>query len=49
MKFVVCHLLAANMQQEELMKEGLKQLNISNVWFDLAAVHHNCGPDTLSL
>lgn len=46
MKFVVCHLLAANMQQEELMKDGLRRLNLPNVWFDLAAVHHNCGPDT---
>lgn len=45
MKFVVCHLLAANMKQESFFIEGLKRLNLSNVWFDLAALPHNCRPD----
>lgn len=45
MKFVVCHLLAANMRQEELLIDGLNKLNLPNVWFDLAALHDNCGPD----
>ncbi len=45
MKFVVCHLLAANMQQEEKLMEGLERLKLPNVWFDLAAVPHNCRPD----
>lgn len=46
MKFVVCHLLAANMSQEEELKEGLRRLALPNVWFDLAAVPHNCRPDS---
>lgn len=46
MKFVVCHLLAANMTQEKELAEGLKRLALPNVWFDLAAVPHNCRPDS---
>lgn len=45
MKFVVCHLLAASMAQEEELKRGLGLLSLPNVWFDLASVPHNCGPD----
>ena len=45
MKFVVCHLLAASMKEEEQMKEGIRQLALPNVWFDLAALPHNCRPD----
>lgn len=45
MKFVVCHLLAASMSQEEELKRGLGLLSLPNVWFDLASVPHNCGPD----
>jgi len=45
MKFVVCHLLAASMQTEEKLIEGLKALSLPNVWFDLAAMPHNCRPD----
>lgn len=44
-KFVVCHLLAANMSQEEELKRGLDLLALPNVWFDLASVPHNCRPD----
>lgn len=46
MKFVVCHLLAASMKDEEALKKGLSLLTLPNVWFDLASVPHNCGPDT---
>lgn len=42
--FVVCHLLAVSMRDEEKLVEGLKKLALPNVWFDLAALPHNCGP-----
>ena len=45
MKFVVCHLLAVSMRDEDKLVEGLKKLALPNVWFDLAALPHNCGPD----
>lgn len=45
LKFVVCHLLACAQGQEEYLREGLEQLALPNVWFDLAAVTHNCRPD----
>ncbi len=45
MRFVVCHLLAASMKQEEELRAGLERLRLPNVWFDLAAVPHNCRPD----
>lgn len=45
LRFVVCHLLAAGMSQEEELKRGLDGLSLPNVWFDLAAVPHNCRPD----
>ena len=45
MKFVVCHLLAASMADEEKLKKGLGLLSLPNVWFDLAALPHNCSPD----
>lgn len=44
MKFVVCHLLAVSMRDEDKLVEGLKKLALPNVWFDLAALPHNCGP-----
>lgn len=44
MKFVVCHLLAPSDRQEEELKWGLRQLNLPNVWFDLASTPHNCRP-----
>lgn len=46
MKFVVCHLLAASMADEEALKRGLGLLALPNVWFDLASVPHNCKPDS---
>ncbi len=45
MKFVVCHLLAVSMKDEDKLAWGLKQLALPNVWFDLAAMPHNCRPD----
>lgn len=45
LKFVVCHLLAASMADEEKLKWGLGLLSLPNVWFDLAAIPHNCRPD----
>ena len=45
MKFVVCHLLAVSMRDEDKLVDGLKKLALPNVWFDLAALPHNCGPD----
>lgn len=46
MKFVVCHLLACGQKDEGALREGLELMKLPNVWFDLAAVTHNCRPDT---
>jgi hypothetical protein len=46
MKFVVCHLLSPLLKDELVMTEGLKQLNLPNVWFDLAALPANQRPET---
>lgn len=45
MKFVVCHLLACSQADRARLEEGLRALALPNVWFDLAAVTHNCRPD----
>lgn len=45
MKFVVCHLLAPRLQDEAVMTDGLKKLNLPNVWFDLAAMPSNVRPE----
>ncbi len=45
MKFVVCHLLAPLPKDEEVLKDGLKKLNLPNVWFDLAALPANQRPE----
>lgn len=45
MKFVVCHLLAPKRSELEKMVQGLKALNLPNVWFDLASLQHNVRPD----
>ncbi len=42
LKFVVCHLLAANDKQEAPLRAALERLRLPNVWFDLASVPHNC-------
>ena len=45
MKFVVCHLLAPRPQDEAVMTEGIRKLNLPNVWFDLAAMPSNVRPE----
>jgi predicted TIM-barrel fold metal-dependent hydrolase len=45
MKFVVCHLLAPGLKDEETMRGGLERLNLPNVWFDLASLPSNCRPE----
>lgn len=46
MKFVVCHLLAPFRKDEVALTEGLRRLNLPNVWFDLAALPANQRPET---
>lgn len=41
MTFVVCHLLAPKQGMEGDMREGLCQLKLPNVWFDLASLPNN--------
>ena len=41
MTFVVCHLLAPKRGMEWEMREGLRQLRLPNVWFDLASLPSN--------
>ena len=45
MRFVVCHLLSPKASQEKEMVEGLTQLALPNVWFDLASIQNNVKPD----
>lgn len=45
MKFVICHLLAPKQNKLLKMQEGLELLHLPNVWFDLASLQHNVGPD----
>ena len=45
MRFVVCHLLAPSASEEQLMCEGLAQLALPNVWFDMASIQNNVKPD----
>jgi predicted TIM-barrel fold metal-dependent hydrolase len=44
-RFVVCHLLAPRLQDEQAMTEGVRKLNLPNVWFDLAAMPANVRPE----
>ncbi len=46
LKFVICHLLAPNGKQGDDLKKALEKLALSNVWFDLASVPHNCMDDS---
>lgn len=46
MKFVICHLLAPQLGDGELLKRSLEQLALENVWFDLAALCLNSRPET---
>lgn len=45
MKFVVCHLLAPQLGDGELLKRSLDKLALPNVWFDLAALCANSRPE----
>ena len=45
MRFVVCHLLAPRQNELRKMQEGLELLKLPNVWFDLASLQSNVGPD----
>lgn len=44
-KFVICHLLAPQREDVELLKSSLGKLALPNVWFDLAALAHNQKPE----
>lgn len=46
LSFVVCHLLAPKQTDLTAMEQGLAELNLPNVWFDLASLQHNVKPDT---
>ena len=46
MKFVVCHLLAPQLGDGDLLKRSLEKLALENVWFDLAALCLNSKPET---
>lgn len=45
MRFVVCHLLAPQLGDGELLKRSLDKLALPNVWFDLAALCLNSKPE----
>lgn len=45
MKFVVCHLLAPQLGDGELLKRSLEKLALPNVWFDIAALCLNSKPE----
>lgn len=44
--FVVCHLLAPQREDGELLKESLGKLSLPNVWFDLSALAANQKPES---
>lgn len=44
-KFVICHLLAPQISDNELLKQTLGKLALPNVWFDLAALPANQKPE----
>lgn len=46
MYIVVCHLLAPRPGDDALLTDGLKQLSLPNIWFDLAALPWNVYPET---
>lgn len=45
MKFVICHLLAPQLGDGELLKHSLQKLALPNVWFDIAALCLNSKPE----
>ena len=44
--FVICHLLAHQINQLDLLKENLNKFKLPNVYFDLASVINNTKPET---
>lgn len=46
LNFVICHLLAPQIGDNELLKQTLGKLSLPNVWFDLAALAANQKPET---
>lgn len=46
MNFVICHLLAPQLGDDELLQQSLEKLALPNVWFDLAALCLNSRPET---
>lgn len=44
--FVICHLLAHQINQFDLLKENLNKFKLDNVYFDLASVINNTKPET---
>jgi predicted TIM-barrel fold metal-dependent hydrolase len=45
MRIIVCHLLAPLPGDEKVFTAALKTLSLPNLWFDLAAVPWNAGPE----
>jgi predicted TIM-barrel fold metal-dependent hydrolase len=45
MKIVVCHMLAPTLKDRAALEDGLKTLQLANVWFDLAAIPANLAPE----
>lgn len=46
LNFVICHLLAPQIGDNELLKQTLGKLALPNVWFDLASLANNQKPET---
>lgn len=46
MNFVICHLLAPQLGDDELLKQSLEKLALPNVYFDIAALCLNSKPQT---
>lgn len=44
--FVICHLLAHQIKQMDLLKENLNKFKLNNVYFDIASVINNTKPET---
>lgn len=45
LKFVVCHLLAPQIGDNQLLKQSLGKLALPNVWFDIASLAANQKPE----
>jgi predicted TIM-barrel fold metal-dependent hydrolase len=45
MRIIVCHLLAPRPGDDEVFAASIKTLSLPNLWFDLAALPWNAGPD----